>query len=137
MVCGHLWTIRPFSYRTFSLVFKSPFSYRTKSPLKCYNVLVLCLKCLHIVYIDITRILINLIKGCSSFRINLLLTIYQGVHITYFKPTFVHPFCRSWHQLDRSSPVSRSWTQPWWRRTQPWRTWTQPWTKFLESWSQP
>ena len=31
MVCRHLWTIRLFSYQTFSLLFKPPFGYRTKS----------------------------------------------------------------------------------------------------------
>ena len=31
------------------------------------------------------EILITPIKGCSQFRTNQLLTIYQGVHITYFK----------------------------------------------------
>ena len=38
MVCGHLWTIRPFSYWTFSPLFKPPFSYRTKSQLTEWSV---------------------------------------------------------------------------------------------------
>ena len=31
--------------------------------------------------------LISPIKGCAQLRINQLLTIYQGVHITYFTVT--------------------------------------------------
>ena len=31
------------------------------------------------------EILISPIKGCSQLIINKLLTIYQGVHITYFR----------------------------------------------------
>ena len=34
------------------------------------------------------EILITPIKGCSQLRIKQLLTIYQGVHITYFKCVF-------------------------------------------------
>ena len=36
------------------------------------------------IYPDL-EILISPIKGCSQLRINQLLTIYQGVHITYFR----------------------------------------------------
>ena len=41
-------------------------------------------------YPDLDR-LITPIKGCSQLGINLLLTIYQGVHITYFNSFIGQP----------------------------------------------
>ena len=40
-------------------------------------------KCKTKFYPDL-EVLISPIKGCLQLRINQLLTIYQGVHITYF-----------------------------------------------------
>ena len=39
--------------------------------------------------------LISPIKGCSQLRINQLLTIYQGVHFTYFAVSILGAFYKT------------------------------------------